>query len=301
MTFVRVGVIDVGANTLRLLVAASDGRRALPIHTERVQIGLGEYVESLGSIPDEALDAAAKAAKREVKRARSLGAADVRIVITSPGRQAANGDELAAALQVAPGVSVSVLDADEEARLGFVGALSHFDGAHDAESIGVCDVGGGSVQLVVGTREAGPMWARSLDVGSLRLATRHLTDDPGEAPGAERMDAMEAEAELAFADLTPPLPQLALATGGSARGLRKLVGRKLGALELQAATDILTTHSPKKLAKQYGLTRARAHTLPAGALLLAQAQHRLGVPFTVARGGVRDGVAILAFAEAAAA
>jgi exopolyphosphatase/guanosine-5'-triphosphate,3'-diphosphate pyrophosphatase len=296
MALVRVGVIDVGANTLRLLVAATDGTRVVPVHTERAQLGLGEYVEAAGRLPQEAIAAAVKAARREARRAISLGCVTVRIVITSPGRQASNGLELAAALTAVPNATAQVLDAEEEAQFAFVGAVGTCDLV--AESIAVCDVGGGSVQVVVGTRDAGPAWSRSLDIGSLRLAQRRLS---AEAPGADVMDALRSEAGRAFTDVAPPLPQAALATGGSARALRKLVGKTLGPAELATALDVLTDLSPKKLAKDYAFSRARARTLPAGAALLAEAQRRLGVPFTVARGGVREGVALATLAEAAAA
>jgi exopolyphosphatase/pppGpp-phosphohydrolase len=83
--------------------------------------------------------------------------------------------------------------------------------------------------------------------------------------------------------------------------VRKLVGRTLGPAELESALGILAECSPKRLAKEYGFTSARLRTMPAGAVLLAEVQRRLGIPFTVARGGVREGVALAALAEAAAA
>jgi exopolyphosphatase/guanosine-5'-triphosphate,3'-diphosphate pyrophosphatase len=296
MPLVRVGVIDIGANTLRLLVAESDGTRVVPVQTERIRLGLGEHVESSGRIPATAIAATVKAARREVERARQLGCSVVRTVITSPGRQASNGLELAAAVTAVPGANARVLDADEEARLGYAGALSVEKVA--AESIAVCDVGGGSVQLVVGTYESGPVWWRSFDVGSLRLAQRHLAGRPVDDEG---LDAMRADTERAFAGIAPPLPQVALATGGTARALRKLVGKTLGPAELATALEVLADRSPKRLAKEYGFTPARVRTMPAGVVLLLEAQRRLGVPFSVARGGVRDGVALAALAEAAAA
>jgi exopolyphosphatase/guanosine-5'-triphosphate,3'-diphosphate pyrophosphatase len=295
MPFVRVGVIDIGANTLRLLVAESDGNRVLPVQTERIRLGLGEHVETVGRIPQPAIAATVKAARREVERARDLGCSIVRTVITSPGRQARNGLELAAALAAVPGANARVLDADEEARLGYLGAVSSV--TVDVESVAVCDVGGGSVQLVVGMYESGPVWLRSIDVGSLRLAQRY----GGEVFDDERLVAMRADAERAFSGMAPPLPQAALATGGTARALRKLVGTTLGPAELATALGIVTESSPRRLAKEHGLTSARARTLPAGTILLAEAQRRLGVPFGVARGGVREGVALTALAEAAAA
>src|SRR5256885_16096842 len=116
MRFVRVGVIDVGANTLRLLVATTDGGRVIGVHTEKVQLGLGEHVEAEGRLPRSAIEAATKAARREVETARRKGAVRTEIVVTSPGRQASNGHALAAALAAIPGAEARILSAEEEGR-----------------------------------------------------------------------------------------------------------------------------------------------------------------------------------------
>src|SRR5204862_6143361 len=122
------------------------------------------------------------------------------------GRQAANGGELVRALSAATGARVTVLSSEAEGELGWLGAVV---AAHELpESIGVCDVGGGSVQLVVGTLSAGPAWSRSVDIGSLRLTRRTLHDDP---PTGRQIAAAADEVARAFADTAPPLPQIALA------------------------------------------------------------------------------------------
>jgi exopolyphosphatase/guanosine-5'-triphosphate,3'-diphosphate pyrophosphatase len=294
----RVGIVDVGANTLRLLVATrSDGGRVEPIREDRRQLGLGEELErSGGSIGEDKLEAAGVVARAHVRRARKLGAAEIVVLVTSPGRQAANAEELVATLRNATRCDVRVLGAVEEGSLAWFGAV---EAAEDVpETIAVCDVGGGSAQLVVGTRSHGPSWARSIDLGSLRLTKRCLRHDP---PTPHELADARAEARRSFADLTPPLPLAALATGGTARALRRVVGDRLGEAELDVALRKLAKRPTRQIAKEFGVDRARAHTLTAGVVLLSEVQRRLAVPLTIARGGLREGAALMLLEEAAAA
>jgi exopolyphosphatase / guanosine-5'-triphosphate,3'-diphosphate pyrophosphatase len=294
----KVGIVDVGANTLRLLVATCDERgRVEPIGEDRRQLGLGEELErSGGRIGRDKLEAVGIAASAHVRRARKLGAGRILVLVTSPGRQAANADELLAALRDSTRCDVRVLSADEEGSLAWFGAVA---AAQDLpETIAVCDVGGGSAQLVVGTASNGPSWARSIDLGSLRLTTRCFRHDP---PTPVELSEALAEARRSFAGLTPPLPLAALATGGTARALRRIVGDRLDEAELAVALRKLAKRSTRQIAKEFGVDRARARTLPAGAVLLSEVQRRLAVPLTTARGGLREGAALMLLEEAAAA
>ena len=96
-----------------------------------------------------------------------------------------------------------------------------------------------------------------------------------------------------------PMPQAALATGGTARALRRVVGRTLDHEALETAVLTLAGKTRREIVKEYGVDRPRARTLLAGSLILSEAQRRLGVPLVVARGGLREGAA-LTLAEAAA-
>jgi exopolyphosphatase/guanosine-5'-triphosphate,3'-diphosphate pyrophosphatase len=292
---VRVAVVDVGANTLRLLVADGESGSLEPVREERKRTALGEDVERLGSLSEAKIESSASAARKEVRRARKLGAARIAVVVTSPGRDASNGDRLVAALTSATGVQARLLSAEEEAALGFAGALMCTPVA--AFTVAVCDVGGGSTQVAVGKREH-PTWVRSFELGSLRLAQRCLQHDP---PRANELERARAEAAAVFSDLTPPLPEEALATGGSARALKRFDLNRLDETSLATAVDELAARSAAEVQKRLGIEFERARTLPAGAIILAEVQRRLGVPLTVARGGVREGVCgELLAAEAAA-
>jgi exopolyphosphatase/guanosine-5'-triphosphate,3'-diphosphate pyrophosphatase len=293
---VRVGVIDVGANTLRLLVAASDSTGLETVQRERVRLGLGEYVERECAIPRRMLAAAGRVVRKQAETAHRLGCARVEIVVTSPGRQAVNGDELVKSLSRAAGTSVRVLSAEEEAAFAYRGAIADVESL--PKSVGVVDVGGGSTQISVGSRDDEPTWVRSLDLGSLRLTQRTGFDDP---PASEGIDEARRIVEPVFSDVEPPLPQAAYATGGSARGVARLVGDRLGPEELAVAVHILSARQYRRVAKTFELSPQRARTLAAGVLLLESAQRLLGVPLEVARGGLREGIALSLLDEEAVA
>ena len=295
MSTVRVAILDVGANTLRLLVAGPSGGHVLALHQEREQLGLGQEVERYGYITEAKVARAAEVARAQVRRARRLGCERVEIVVTSPGRQSANGDEFAVALAQAAGVPARILSPEEEGALAWEGAVVALEAP--PETIAVCDVGGGSTQIAVGTRRGGPAWVRSVDLGSRRLSERLLADNP---PGRRQARSARAEVERAFEGVVPPAPLLGLATGGTARALRRLIPA-LDAEHLEAAVEKLARTERAKMAKRLGVSSQRAATLLAGTILFAEAQGRIGVPLEVARGGVREGCALALFRESVTA
>jgi exopolyphosphatase/guanosine-5'-triphosphate,3'-diphosphate pyrophosphatase len=289
-------VVDVGANTLRLLVAEASAAGLTRIREERRRTLLGEDVERFGLLTGEKIERSAEAARKEVRRARKLGAARIEIVVTSPWRNADNGRDLVVALEHATGMRVRPLSEEEEAELGFAGAMSRARG--EQQPVAVCDVGGGSTQIAIGSRER-PSWLRSVEIGSLRLTNRCLRGDP---PTQRELAAARAEVAEALAPLTPPLPSAALATGGTARALRRLGLGQLDQRSLAQAIETLTELRTASRARHANVDLQRARTLPAGAIILACLQALLQVPLGVADGGVREGVCLgLLEAEAATA
>jgi exopolyphosphatase/guanosine-5'-triphosphate,3'-diphosphate pyrophosphatase len=293
---VRVGIVDVGANTLRLLVAAQEDGRLVTLREQRVQLRLGEEIERCGALGEEKLSEAAAVAGAHVRRALKLGCERIDVLVTSPGRQARNGNKLVSRLGEATGASARILRPEEEGELAWYGAVGAAEDPPD--SVAVCDVGGGSTQLVVGTLSGGPAWAHSVDLGSLRLTERALGTTP---PGQGDLDAARAQVEEAFMDLAPPLALAAIATGGTARALRRVVGTKLEPETLASAARKLAKRSDRAIADDYGVDLARAHTLLAGTLILMEVQRRLGIGLEIGRGGIREGAALLALDELAAA
>jgi exopolyphosphatase / guanosine-5'-triphosphate,3'-diphosphate pyrophosphatase len=293
---VRVGIVDVGANTVRLLVAGLEEGELLSLGEERVQLGLGEEIERSGRIGPKKLACAAEAVAAQVRRARKLGASAVDVLVTSPGRQAANGRELVSEIATATQVPTRVLTPVEESELAWRGAVS---ATRDRRGlVAVCDVGGGSSQIAVGTSSGELEWAQSIDLGSLRLTRRAFGSDPPDVADVARATNIVA---AAFADVEPPYPDWAIAVGGTARALRKVVGPTLDEETLLLAVRRLSKRSSKKIAKDYGVVEARARTMTAGALILIAVQRRLDAALEVGRRGLREGAALSLLAEAAAA
>jgi exopolyphosphatase / guanosine-5'-triphosphate,3'-diphosphate pyrophosphatase len=294
----RIAVIDVGSNTVRLLVSEWGVRGIERVREARSLLLLGQEIERRGALSARKLAETRRCARRLSRLAREAGAARLEVLVTAPGRQSANADELVRILAEVTAAPVRVLSPDEEGRLAWEGAVAVAGVAELAPTIAVCDVGGGSTELLVGTPDGGPAWAHSLDVGSLRLTERLLDRDP---PGKEAMRLASAQVAAAFEGLTAPLPQAALATGGTARALKKLTGARLGEDELGAAVRRLTKRRAREIARSTGVDHERARTLPAGALILREVQRLLRTPLAVSTAGLREGAALRLLAEAAAA
>ncbi len=290
---VPVGVVDVGSNTVRVLV--TDGETTLL--SEREMLRLGADIEQHGSIPAEKLERTAAVVSLLARDARAVGAEAVEVLITSPGRQAENGAELRTVIEDACGCPARILTASEEGQLAFVGALSAVP-VPAGRRVAVVDVGGGSAQVVVGSRHDGPQWVRSIDLGSQRLTSRMLSDDP---PGQHAVAVACDEVERYLEGFEPPLPRTALAVGGSARALKRIAGARLGERELEDALALLAETPIAKLSRRYGIDEDRARTLAAGTVILSELQHRLGTSMKVVRKGLRDGAVLALAAEHAAA
>jgi exopolyphosphatase/guanosine-5'-triphosphate,3'-diphosphate pyrophosphatase len=284
----RIGVVDVGSNTIRLLVAQLEGGEVLPVTKGRYRLSLGEEIERTGIVSDLSIAAAEKAVAKLCGTARGHGVDTLDVFLTAPGRQSGNAAELVASLARAAQHPVRVLSTDEEGRLAYAGGVATADVRLPA-TIAVCDVGGASTEIAVGHPRANPEWVCSVELGSVRLSAR--VDGLAEA---------RAEAARAFTEVAPPRVEAALAVGGSARATRRLVGSWLGEAELEEALRLVETKSASAISRRFGVDRARARILPAGVALLAEVQGRLGVPLHVCDGGIREG-AVLASAALRAA
>lgn len=292
----RVGVIDVGSNTVRLLAASVTDKGVDSLREERAHLGLGEEILRHGRIRGAKLKELSRVTSEYARVARKLRVQRLETVVTAPGRQGDSPERLIQTLATATGGDVRIVSAEEEGRLAYTGAVSRAGVSEGV--IGVCDVGGGSTEIVVGMPLVGPAWVRSVDVGSLRLTLGLLHGDP---PTRAQIAAARQLVREAFAGITPPRPELALGTGGSARAIARIVGGTYGVDELEQVVRELAGSSAEHSAKTLGLAPHRARTLLAGALVLQEVSLLLGVPFTPARGGIREGIALRVAAQQLAA
>ena len=193
----RLAAIDIGTVTTRLLIAdvSESGIDEVARSTDITH--LGQDLTTTGRLAPEAITRVRDTVERYAEQIRELGVERVSAVATSASRDAANGDELLAALGRL-GVDVRIIDGEEEARLSFAGAAWSVTG----EGLLVVDVGGGSTELIFGSsregeggaREASIEAMRSVDVGSRRITEMFLHGDP---PSTAQLD--EARGHIAAA------------------------------------------------------------------------------------------------------
>jgi exopolyphosphatase/guanosine-5'-triphosphate,3'-diphosphate pyrophosphatase len=276
--------IDVGSNTTRLLVAEPHAGWLRVLHMERAFTRLGADLVPEGRIGAAKIEETAAVAGEHVALARELGAEDITLVATAAIRDAANRDELLAAVEAKAGLPLRVLSDEDEARLSFDGATR---GLELGGSVGVADVGGGSTELAVGSAATGVSWFASFRIGSGVLADRFLLSDP---PAQSELDAARAHARETLEGLDPPGCDTAIAVGGSATSLRRLVGPTIEPDALARSAALLCATPIAEAGQRLGLDPERVRLLPAGMAILAELVARVGRPFEVGRGGLREGV-----------
>jgi exopolyphosphatase/guanosine-5'-triphosphate,3'-diphosphate pyrophosphatase len=284
---VRVGVIDIGSNTARLLVARVDGEVVEPLEQAKDFLRLGAEIERRGTLRRRTVARAAESAASFAARADEHGVERAEVLITAPGRQDDEPAVLARAVAVATGWPVRVLTHREEGSLAFEGAVACSPSAPDV--VGVVDVGGGSTEIAVGTPSLGAAWVHSLDLGSLRLTRRCL---PDVVPTPVQVEHARLLVRRSLRDVAAPRPDAVYAVGGTARAIGRALGSPFGAAELDDLIRAFTGRPAAKAARAFGVDADRAVTLLGGALLLRAASELLGRELDVGRGGLREGAAL---------
>jgi exopolyphosphatase / guanosine-5'-triphosphate,3'-diphosphate pyrophosphatase len=272
--------VDIGTNTTRVLVAEVKDGRLTEVLQERAFTRIGLQPE----IPRAKIAEVAHVVAEQVELARRAGAQGVRVVATAAIRAAVNREEFLDGMSV----GVEILDGAEEARMAFLGATETL-GAELPGNVAVVDVGGGSTEIAVGTVADGVRWSSSFLVGSGVLADRYLVSDPPSLPElrAARDHVMDVLATRAF-----PATDCAVAVGGSAASLRRVVGEALEPASLDRALGMLCGGPAAAVARTFALDALRVKLLPAGILILDAAAQRLDRPLQIGRGGLREGVVL---------
>lgn len=212
----RVGAIDCGTNSIRLLVADVDPTSGALVDVVRRMevVRLGEGVDRTGRIAPQALARTLAATADYAQVCRELGVERVRFVATSAARDARNRDEFVSGVRDLIGVEPEVVDGALEADLSFTGATRELIADGVAGPFVAADIGGGSTELAYGAH--GVEAARSVDIGCVRLTERHLSSDP---PSEAEVLAARAEVEAALDAVAEVVPLAGVATlvglGGS--------------------------------------------------------------------------------------
>jgi exopolyphosphatase / guanosine-5'-triphosphate,3'-diphosphate pyrophosphatase len=272
---VRVGAVDLGTNSTRLLVADVDGDQVDALVRRTTVTRLGQGVDASRLLLPAAIERVHIALRDFERELGALGATRVLAVATSAVRDSANGGDFLRGVEEAFGVQTRLLDGDEEARLTRLGVGALNDGTL------VVDVGGGSTELILGP------FRTSLDVGSTRITERFLHSDP---PSADELAAARAH----VAGLLPALDvRAAVGVAGTVAQLEQLAGALTpAAVERQLARLAVLTVAERRDVP--GLEPARAPVIVGGAVVVAEVLRAYGLgvlAFSVR--DLLDGVALL--------
>ncbi|MGL4177072.1 MAG: Ppx/GppA phosphatase family protein [Dermatophilaceae bacterium] len=274
----RLGVIDVGSNTVHLLVVdAHPGAQPLPASKHKIDLRLSEHVTDDGRIADEGRDRLAEFVAECAAVGEDRGAEDVRGFVTSAIREAPNGDAVLAHVRERTGIRLDVLSGADEARLTFLAARRWF--GWSAGTLLVADIGGGSLELAQGMDED-PDVALSLPLGAGRV-TRDLL--PGDPPDAATLREARRAVRAAIAAELRPLakagaPDHAVGTSKTMRSLARICGaapssegmyveRVLEREKLAARLPEIAAMTAAERAELPGVSAARAPQLLAGAVV----------------------------------
>jgi len=285
----RLGVIDIGSNTIRLLVADVTGDALKSVLDKSEFVALGRGVDANQRLADDRVAAALQAIDDLAEKAHNKGATDVFAIATSAVRDAGNGPAFLRELVARTGIDVRLITGDEEALFAVRGTMLGMDTAQ--QRIVVMDLGGGSGQIV-GVNNGAVEWERSLQIGSNRMTERFIHSDP---PVEEEMDALRSWLAGQFADLPRYVPDKLVVTGGTASHVVSLAGRKgkrvaLAQHALETVTAAVVQMPLRSLVAKYDIRPERAHVLPAGVITLqAVVDFYAKPPIIVSRTGVREG------------
>jgi exopolyphosphatase/guanosine-5'-triphosphate,3'-diphosphate pyrophosphatase len=299
-----VAAIDIGTNTVLLLVAERDASGQLVAVEERAMITrLGEGVDKTRTLVPAAIERTNAAIDRYAEVIERLGVTRVDVVGTSAMRDAGGGDAVRSHVKSRLGVDARTISGDEEARLTFAGALSGIPSAGPSSRVRVFDIGGGSTEVVHGERgKAEVVFAHSYDVGSVRLTERHVKSEP---PTDTELAAVRAAAKAAFGAIpafesdVPPVGIAGTMTTLAAVSLKmatyegaRVHGLTLPVAEIERVVAELARLPLEQRSVVPGLEPKRADVIVAGGLVaLAYLEHVDAHEVTISDRGVRWGLA----------
>ncbi|MCV7384959.1 Ppx/GppA phosphatase family protein [Mycolicibacter longobardus] len=284
----RLGVLDVGSNTVHLLVVdAHRGGHPTPMSSTKATLRLAEATDSSGKITRRGADKLVSTIGEFATIAASSGCAELVAFATSAVRDASNSEDVLARVRSEAGVELQVLAGEDESRLTFLAVRRWF--GWSAGRINNLDIGGGSLELSSGVDEE-PDVALSLPLGAGRLTREWLTEDP---PGRRRvamlrdwLDTELAGAAATVLDAGPP--DLAVASSKTFRSLARLTGaapsaagprvrRTLTATGLRQLISFISRMTTADRAELEGVSAERAPQIVAGALVAEASMRALSI------------------------
>jgi exopolyphosphatase / guanosine-5'-triphosphate,3'-diphosphate pyrophosphatase len=298
----RLGVLDVGSNTLHLLVVdAHQGARPLPAFSHKAELHFGEHLDSENRLTQECADQLRAFVDEALGIAEDKGVHEMLAFATSAVRDAANGDEILRQIEEQTQVAIRVLPGSDESRLTFLAARRWF--GWSSGRLLVLDIGGGSLEIAAGYDED-PAVAISLPLGAGRLTREWLRSDPPAADDVRRLRKhVRAEiAATAGAVLGEGRPTHAVATSKTFRQLARIAGaapssdgpyirRRLRHADVTQLAQRLSGTTAAQRAELPGVSAGRAPQLAAGAIVADAAMDLFDLPeLEVCPWALREGV-----------
>ncbi|MFC5953239.1 Ppx/GppA family phosphatase [Streptomyces pratens] len=298
----RLGVLDVGSNTVHLLVVdAHPGACPLPAHSHKAELRLAELLDADGAISPGGAEQLIQVVHEALQAAEDKGVEELLPFATSAVRDARNSGEVLERVRAETGVELQVLTGAEEARLTFLAARRWF--GWSAGKLLVIDIGGGSLEIAFGIDEE-PDAVVSLPLGAGRLTGTRLPGDPP-APDDVRALRRHVRAEIGrtvgeFSRLGPPdhvvatsktFKQLARLAGAARSTEGPYVPRELKYQSLEGWVSRLSVMTTTERAALPGVSESRAGQLVAGALVAEATMDLLGVEsLEICPWALREGV-----------
>ena len=298
----RLGVLDVGSNTVHLLVVdAHQGAAPLPARSHKTEMRLAEHIVGGERISAKGVDTLVSFISEAQEVAEDLGVTEMMAFATSAIREAANGDEVLKDVRRRTGIDLQVLSGDEEARLTFLAVRRWF--GWSSGRLLVLDIGGGSLEVAVGSDEV-PDVAVSVPLGAGRMTREFLPHDP---PSAEHVKALRKHVRATIASVAGTVtragePRHVVATSKTFRSLARIAGaapssegffvrRFLERDDLRTWVPKLAAMTAKERSDLPGVSSARAGQLLAGAVVAEAAMDILGVTrLEIGPWALREGV-----------
>ncbi len=270
----RVGVVDIGTNTTRLLVADVTDGQVTEVERRTTITTLGEGLDATGRLADAAMERVTAAVAEYRQAMDALGAEWATAVATSAMRDAENGAAFRQLLQERFHIDARTISGEEEAWLTFLGATA---GRDDSAQTVVIDIGGGSTEYVLGRPGQEPEFHTSTQMGSVRHAERFLHTDP---PSSGELEALARDVRATVPEVTA---EHAIAVAGTATSLAAIDGAEhvhgyvMSVTACARVTDMLAALPLSERREVSGLNPARAPTIVAGATILTESLKALGV------------------------
>jgi exopolyphosphatase / guanosine-5'-triphosphate,3'-diphosphate pyrophosphatase len=298
----RLGVLDVGSNTVHLLVVdAHQGGRPIPAFSHKAELRLGGHLDAENRLTEGCALQLREFVQEALQVAEDKGVHELLAFATSAVRDAANGDELLAFIEAETGVGIRVLPGPDEARLTFLAARRWF--GWSSGRLLLLDIGGGSLEIASGHDEE-PACAVSLPLGAGRLTRDWL---PGDPPSAAEVRALRRHirAEIATSAgilLREGPPNHAVATSKTFRQLARIAGaapssdgpyvkRVLKHTDVTAIAERLAQTTVAERVAMPGVSEGRAGQLAAGAMVADAAMDLFSLPvLEICPWALREGV-----------